>query len=147
MRLPSLAAFGVIWLCACSNTGSSDSLILAARDGDEPGVRAAIRAGVHIDACGSWEGCDTALELAAAHDHLDVVKILVESGALLNSTNPTPLYVAADFGHLDVVEYLQGKGASLGKDEVAIRKLRDKLLKRNERGLYHLLFGTGSSGT
>ena len=140
-----LALMGLLWLSACSDNHISDTLIVAARVGNVAGVRAAIAAGANVNACASWEGCDTALALAAARGHLDVVKILVDNGALLNKRSPTPLYIAADFGHVDVVKYLRSKGGSLGRDEAALRSLRDKLLKRNERELYQVLFGTSPS--
>lgn len=142
-----ILAVGLLCLSACAGGAVSDSLIVAARDGELNRVRIAIRDGANVNACASWEGCDTALGLAAAHDHLDVVKVLVDNGALLNNRSPTPLYIAADFGHLDVVKYLQSKGGSLGKDEAAVRKLRDKLLKRNERDLYQTLFEPTRSTT
>jgi len=152
MRKPLISlsltlAFGLLWLVSCSSGALSDSLIVAARDGDVDRVRVAIRDGANVNACASWEGCDTALALAAARGHLDVVKILVDHGALLNNRSPTPLYIAADFGRLDVVKYLQSKGGSLGKDETALRNLRDKLLKRNERDLYQVLFESSRSAT
>src|SRR3569833_245232 len=152
MRKPLISlsltlAFGLLWLVSCSSGALSDSLIVAARDGDVDRVRVAIRDGANVYACASWEGCDTALALAAARGHLDVVKILVDHGALLNNRSPPPLYIAADFGRLDVVKYLQSKGGSLGKDETALRNLRDKLLKRNERDLYQVLFESSRSAT
>jgi ankyrin repeat protein len=142
-----LLAVGLLCLFACAGGAVSDSLIVAARDGEVDRVRAAIRDGANVNACASWEGCDTALSLAAARGHLDVVKILVDNGALLNNRSPTPLYIASDFGHLDVVKYLQSKGGSLGKDEAALRSLRDKLLKRNERDLYRVLFESSRPDT
>jgi ankyrin repeat protein len=140
-----LVSVGLLWLSACSDSHTSDALVVAARDGNVAGVRAAIAAGANVNACASWEGCDTALALAAVNGHLDVVKILVDNGALLNNRSPTPLYIAADFGHLDVVKYLQSKGGSLGRDDAALRSLRDKLLKRNERELYLVLFESSRS--
>ena len=61
------------------------------------------------------EGC-TPLWGAAAADHLDVVKLLLEQNADVDSktsTGSTPLRVAAHKGHLDIVRCLVESGADV----------------------------------
>jgi catechol 2,3-dioxygenase-like lactoylglutathione lyase family enzyme len=57
------------------------------------------------------------LHLAAAHGHLDCVKLLLERGLDVNLRDQldraTPLLWAASGGHLDVVKHLAGAGADL----------------------------------
>lgn len=51
---------------------------------------------------------------AAAAGHLNVVKLLVQNNANVNSTtktNSTPLRAACFDGHLDIVQYLINSGA------------------------------------
>ena len=67
----------------------------------------------------------TALCLAAAYDHLDMVQYLVAHGADVNHVSrdkggDTVLGIAANNGHLDIVKYLVSAGANInlpdGKD-------------------------------
>lgn len=56
---------------------------------------------------------------AAGRGHLDIVRLLVESGAAKDqatSDGPTPLCLASQGGHLDVVQLLVQVGAA--KDHV-----------------------------
>lgn len=51
---------------------------------------------------------------AAAAGHLNIVNLLVQNGANVNSTtktNSTPLRAACFDGHLDIVQYLVKAGA------------------------------------
>ncbi|KJE91761.1 muscle ankyrin repeat protein 3 [Capsaspora owczarzaki ATCC 30864] len=61
------------------------------------------------------EGC-TALHVAARLGHVDMVKTLIEFGAIVNAANYmglTPLHSACQRNHLDVVKVLLSKGADL----------------------------------
>ena len=54
---------------------------------------------------------DSALRLASAGGHLDVVKYLIEHGANVHALNDLALCWASARGHLDVVEYLKNFSA------------------------------------
>jgi uncharacterized protein len=56
---------------------------------------------------------DTALHLAASQGHIQMVKLLVDSGAEINSSGWTPLQYAIYSGHLEIASYLIDKGADL----------------------------------
>ena len=61
---------------------------------------------------------DTALSIAAANDHLDIVRYLVEQGADMEKGDIggwTPLMTASARGHLDVARYLLEQGANRDK--------------------------------
>ncbi|KZV62942.1 hypothetical protein PENSPDRAFT_758344 [Peniophora sp. CONT] len=67
---------------------------------------------------------ETALHTAASHQHVEVVRALLEHGALVNDTNEgseTPLHHAAHFGHLDVVCALLNHPAADESDTAASR--------------------------
>lgn len=57
--------------------------------------------------------CIEALETAAANGHLEIVKILLEHGVLLNAQ---PLYEAAKAGHFEVVQHLLKYGAAVNAE-------------------------------
>ena len=90
-------------------------LIIAARDGNLDFVKALLRYEANTEARGTIkddgevkEDC-TALWVAAAKGHFDVVRLLIEQNADVDgrtSTNSTPLRVAAFDGRLDIVRYL-----------------------------------------
>mmetsp|Transcript_45544 Transcript_45544/g.78730 ORF Transcript_45544/g.78730 Transcript_45544/m.78730 type:complete len:446 (+) Transcript_45544:126-1463(+) len=59
----------------------------------------------------------TALHLASAEGHLQIVELLVHNGADVNavgSSNWTPVHFAASEGRLDVLAFLAREGAALG---------------------------------
>jgi ankyrin repeat protein len=84
----------------------------AARNGDLERVKALLNANPKVvfslDTNGDEEGC-TPLHFAALNGHLDVVALLLASGAEVNATNRTgwtPLHVAAEMGWPDVAALL-----------------------------------------
>ena len=97
-------------------------LIIAAHNGNLNSVRILLRYGADIAARGTLtidaeviEGC-APLWAAAASGRLDVVKLLIERNADVDSrtlTGSTPLRVAAHEGHLDVVRCLVESGADV----------------------------------
>ena len=97
-------------------------LIIAARDGKLNFVKVLLRYEANIEARGTIkidgeviEGC-TALWIAAAKGHFDVVRLLIEQNAEVDgrtSSNSTPLRAAAFNGHLDIVRCLVENGADV----------------------------------
>ena len=97
-------------------------LIIAARDGKLDFVKVLLRYEANIEARGTIkidgeviEGC-TALWIAAAKGHFDVVRLLIEQNAEVDgrtSSNSTPLRAAALDGHLDIVRCLVENGADV----------------------------------
>ena len=97
-------------------------LIIAARDGKLDFVKVLLRYEANIEARGTIkidgeviEGC-TALWIAAAKGHFDVVRLLIEQNAEVDgrtSSNSTPLRAAAFDGHLDIVRCLVENGADV----------------------------------
>ena len=97
-------------------------LIIAARDGKLDFVKVLLRYEANIEARGTIkidgeviEDC-TALWIAAAKGHFDVVRLLIEQNAEVDgrtSNNSTPLRAAAVDGHLDIVRCLVENGADV----------------------------------
>ena len=97
-------------------------LIVAARDGNLYFVKFLLRYGANIEARGTInidgivvEDC-TALWVAAAKGHFDVVRFLIEQNAEVDgrtSSNSTPLRAAAFDGHLRIVRCLVENGADV----------------------------------
>ncbi|GBG89237.1 hypothetical protein CBR_g48945 [Chara braunii] len=90
-----------------------DLLITGARYGDEEDVTTALAAGVNpnsVDGLGR-----TALHMASANGHTNIVRILIGRNADVNAKNEelnTPLHWAALNGHKGVVEVLMEANAN-----------------------------------
>ena len=108
---------------------NNDALLIAANKGDVEAVKKCLGAGANIeseldflrhvepedypdhDAAGNDL---TPLILACRHGHFEVVKLLVERGAELNSDQvETPLNLAVNNGDLRLAEFLISKGAKV----------------------------------
>ena len=97
-------------------------LIITARDGKLDFVKVLLRYEANIEARGTIkidgeviEGC-TALWVATSKGHFDVVRLLIEQNAEVDSRtskNSTPLIAAAFMGHLDIVRCLVENGADV----------------------------------
>ena len=97
-------------------------LIIAARDGKLDIVKFLLRYEANIEGRGTIkidgqviENC-TALWVAAAKGHFDVVRLLIEQNAEVDrrtSSNSTPLRAAVFDGHLDIVRCLVENGADV----------------------------------
>ena len=97
-------------------------LVIAVRDGKLDFVKVLLRYEANIEARATikidgeaLEDC-TALWVAAAKGHFDVVRLLIEQSAEVDgrtSNNSTPLRAAAVDGHLDIVRCLVENGADV----------------------------------
>ena len=96
----------------------SDSLLVAAENGDAKAIDFLLRQGASADARGS-KGLElfTALHYAACRGHLLVAERLIRAGcANVNATNKdeeSPLHLAAYGGYLNIVELLLDSGANV----------------------------------
>ena len=97
-------------------------LIIAARDGKLDFVKVLLRYEANIEARGTIKTVEgvikdcTALWVAACNGHFDVVRLLIEQSAEVDSgtsINSTPLRAAAFMGHLDIVRCLVENGADV----------------------------------
>lgn len=86
-------------------------LLLAAREGSKDAVDIILRYSPDIDAP-NMVG-DTALKIAAYNGHLTIVKMLLQSGASLESDDWSALTYAALNAHTEVAEFLIKKGADV----------------------------------
>ena len=96
-----------------SNKKGGTALYLAARNGDYDLAMSSIEKGVRVDEsdCG-W----TPLHEACNYGNLDIVKLLLDSGADINGNGDegmTPLHDATQNAHIDVVKHLIKRGASV----------------------------------
>ncbi len=84
-------------------------------EGDVEGVRKALEADDKLWLHYKNKEGSTALFLATGPGHLEIVKLLVEAGANLNTIckNITPLMLASRRGRTEIVKYLLEKGASV----------------------------------
>ena len=97
-------------------------LVIAVRDGKRDFVKVLLRYEANIEARATIkidgeaiEDC-TALWVASAKGHFDVVRLLIEQSAEVDgrtSNNSTPLRAAAVDGHLDIVRCLVENGADV----------------------------------
>lgn len=110
-------AFGLLLTAQAQNL--NEELWAAARKGDAQAVRALLAKGAEVNAKTRYGA--TALTYAADRGYLEITKILVEHGAVVNAKDTfygaPPLTWAAYNGHVEVVKYLLEKGAE-GKDDV-----------------------------
>ena len=80
---------------------------LAVEWGNRSVIKAFIFAGVDVN---RYEDKDTALTIAVKRHDLELLKLLLASGAEINKT-PTPLEAAAEMGDKDMAQYLINQGA------------------------------------
>ena len=74
---------------------------------------------VNIDS-GQYTTGNTALNYAAIHNKLDIVKLLIKADANIEKTNDdgqTPLYNAVDHGNIEIVKFLIDSGANINTAE------------------------------
>jgi hypothetical protein len=95
-------------------------LIAAAREGNLPGIREALKFGANPNL--TVDDSYPPLQVAAASGHADAVRLLLDNGAQVNhvsGVDNTPLNAAASYGHMEVVKVLLERGADVcyGVDE------------------------------
>jgi ankyrin repeat protein len=113
--------FIIFFLAACAKTPEIPyevkELGVAINQGNVERVKKVIARGTDVNAKMS-EGW-TPLTNAAYHGHLEIVQILIRSGAdingrkdsPLNGDGRTPLMIASGRGHIDIVKFLLENGA------------------------------------
>ena len=109
----------------CTRTGSthksvarvavpdSESLFLAATNGDVSSISRLLSQGVNVNAMNSER--ETALHMAAARGHYPAVIYLINHGAQVNAhtiKNWVPLHHAVRFRHANIANYLLKHGSS-----------------------------------
>lgn len=128
----------VLW--QSSRDTLNDRFIHAAQEGNVELAGQLLQSGANIDACGSWEDCDTALLKAVEFNRIDMVKFLVEKGARLTNGANSALGTAAYFGHVEIVKYLLARGAVLGDNKEINANLNIGLHQKHEDEIIKLLF-------
>lgn len=71
---------------------------------------------IFLHSCGTMQGIDSQLHIAAHQGNVDVLREALADGANINAVSSnrwTPLHVAASAGQLDVVKYLVRHGAKI----------------------------------
>ena len=92
------------------------SLVNASRNNDERAVKSLIDRGADLDGQPRPDG--SAIHVAAAFGHSNIVNILLKKGAAINAKDPreiTPLQAAAVEGHSAVVRLLLHRGALINE--------------------------------
>lgn len=100
-------------LIACTPEGQFYS---AVQNGDVKTVGSLIAQGKIKDINKLADGSQTALHLAAERNRLEVMKLLIASGANVNQTNgtlETALHISAYYGYLEATRLLIAAGAEL----------------------------------
>jgi len=98
---------------------ASTPLYYAASFGLDKTVRALIKDGAEIDACGGSLGA-TAFHAAVLQSHREVMDILLEAGADINKEDfikVAPLDLAAYVGDLEIIRFLLEHGANIGHQD------------------------------
>ena len=79
------------------------ALMLVASDGNDEAVEVLIKAGANVNAC----YCNT-LEIASRNGYLEVVKLLLDAGAVYKDY---ALVLASEYGNFEIVKLLLDAGA------------------------------------
>ena len=96
-----------------SGTDLHEALLVSAEEGTPEAIVRIVKKGVDINASGGQHG--HALCTAAFNGRKEIVKALIEQGAMVNlpanNKDGFALHAAAGEGHVDVVKVLLSKGA------------------------------------
>lgn len=118
------------------NASSSSALLQAVRIGDLNEVKRLLAQGQKVNQTDLFG--TTALHLAAMYDHLDIIELLVQKGAKLNSTTYqeyydyayTPLDLAVKYGaNIETVNLLVNKGGASNHLNDLVFDLFDTILE------------------
>ena len=96
------------------NNDASDALYWSANAGDLLECQTLLAMGADINHNVNSEYNQTPLHTASLNGRTPIVKLLIDSGALVNSADKigfTPLHMAAQEGHLDIAQLLVNSGA------------------------------------
>lgn len=110
-----------------------DALLGAVRKGDVAAVKALLDQGVAVDTHFRYDR--TPLSFAADRGNVELVKLLLERGADVNSKDTfyeaSPMSLAAAQGHVEVVRLLLARGATADDDIffAAVRKANVEMLE------------------
>ena len=89
------------------------ALVTAARDGNTEGVKSILGAGPSENLDRYYK--NMALVEASRGGHLDIVKCMIKSGAIVNDNLGLALYEAAAKGYMDIIKYLILWGADVNR--------------------------------
>ena len=98
-----------------SGTDLHEALLVTAEEGTPEAIVRIVKKGVDVNASGGQHG--HALCTAAFNGRKEIVKVLIEQGAMVNlpanNRDGYALHAAAGEGHIDVVKVLLSKGAKV----------------------------------
>jgi ankyrin repeat protein len=122
MNLNKLIILFILLFSGSIFSDAKDEILEAVRDGNVPKLKQLVRSKVKLDFSDTREL--TPLMIAANDNNLEIVKILVESGANVNLKNKengkTALMYAAGNGYTEVCQYLiNSKGILLNAKDKA----------------------------
>ena len=114
----------------------------AVKDGEEKTVKFFIKKGIDLNAkCVLKKR--TALHYASEHNHIDITKILIENGAIVDDRDvfgQTPLHIAVMNGHPKIVKLLIEKGADPHAKDAKLRTALHKVLDYSKESRYFVRY-------
>ncbi|KAJ4153778.1 hypothetical protein LMH87_010251 [Akanthomyces muscarius] len=123
-----------------------DELCAAAAGGQAKQVEALVAQGACVDGISSHN--DTALGLAAAHNHIDVARTLLQAGAQATFHSPhrmPPVFVAAAAGHRDLALLLLERGASVTAKDMRGQPFLIQLVDEGDHAAMQFLLQHGAN--
>jgi ankyrin repeat protein len=121
--------------------GLGSALKVACRCGNLPLTSVLLEAGadINVDITQSTTEYESALQLAAKHGHLHIIKLLIQRRAAINAVGyyGTALTCAAKFCRLDIVEYLLDHAADVNQPGGIWLSPLDAVLSSSDRKHKH----------
>jgi ankyrin repeat protein len=128
-----------------SSSASGKQLFEASKSGNIAAVRKLLDKGVDVnwkdDEEGDEEG-DTALTWASEFGHIDIIKLLLDRGALIDlqdNIGGTGLMYASHFGQVECVRFLLERGADMSIKDTDGMTARDQAVEQRQVGIVLLL--------